>query len=96
MSVILHWKDRLVKDQGKLHNKIAMDNWKQCVGSKLNLEEAKIRNDLKKLKEKFKQLFKKGQEIRDREPIEMHSNDVNKDSEVNKKRKKEVTRKIKK
>ena len=56
----------LLKDQGKPHDRMAMGNLEQCVESELNVGEAEIRNNLKKVKEKFAELVKRGQEMRER------------------------------
>ena len=44
---------------------MAMENREQNVESNLNVEEVKIINNMKNAKEKFKELVKKCQEIRD-------------------------------
>ena len=51
---------------------------------------------LKKAKEKFRELVKKGQEQREKELMEMHPNEIDEDSAANRRKKKEVLRKIKK
>ena len=57
------------------------------------LSPIEIIHNTKKTKEKFKELVKKGQEMRDRELMEMWPNDINEDSEVNRKQRKEAMRK---
>ena len=86
----------LLKAQGDYCNRIAMKNRKQCVDSDLNVEEVETINNIKIAKKKLKELVKKGQEIRDRELMEMNPNEINEDSEVNRKSRKEAMRKINK
>ena len=76
-----------------------MENREQNIVSDLNAEEIEIINNTKKskkAKDKFKELVKKDQEMRRREVMEMHPIDINEDSEVSRKRKKEAMRKMKK
>ena len=69
---------------------MAMENREQCVERELNVGEAKISNNLKKAKKKFKERVKRGQEMRQRELMEIQQNEMNEDSEVNGKKKKEL------
>ena len=48
------------------------------------------------MKEKCVELIKRGQEMRERNSLETHLNEINEDFEVNRKKKQEATRKTKK
>ena len=56
-----------------------MENRVQNVESYLNVEEVQKMNNVTKAKEKFKELVKKVQEMRNKELIEMHPNYIKED-----------------
>ena len=73
-----------------------MENKEQCVETNLIEKEGEMVAKLKKSKEKFRELVEKGQEQRDKELMGMHPNEIDEDSAANRRRKKEVLRKIQK
>ena len=95
-SAIAHWKARLLKAKGLPHNKKAIENREKHVETNLIEEEGEVVMKLKESKEKFKDLDEKGQECRDKELMEMHPNESDEDSAANRKKEKEVLRKIQK
>ena len=50
MSMILYWKARLLKAQGKTHNRMTIENQELCAEIDLNIDEVEIKNNL--IKEK--------------------------------------------
>ena len=94
-SAIAYWKARLLKAKGLPYNKKAMENREQCAETNLTEKEGEIVVKLKKSKDKFRELVEKGQEQREKELMEMHPNEIDEDSAANRRKKKEVLRKIK-
>ena len=86
----------MLKAQAKSHNKMVMENREQCVESDLNFEEVEIDNNLNKAKDNFKDLVKKSQEMRERELLELHLTEMNEETELNKKKKKEIISRMEK
>ena len=82
--------------KGLPHNKKAMENREQYVETNLTETEGEIVVKLKTSKDKFRELVEKGQEQREKELMEMHPNEIDEDSAANRRKKKEVLRKIKK
>ena len=82
--------------KGSPHSKKAIENREQHVETNLIEKEGETVTKLKKAKEKFKELVKKGLEHRDKELMEMYPTEIDEDSVLNRRKKKEVLRKIQK
>ena len=72
------------------------ENMEHHVKTNLIEEEGEIVIKLKESKEKVKELVEKGQEHRDKELMKIYPNEIDEDSEANKRKKKEVLRNIQK
>ena len=79
----------MLKAQGKSHNKMVTENTEQYVESDLNVEEFEMKNNLNKEKDNFRELVKSSRNERKRIVRDAPElNEINEDTEVNKKKKK--------